>query len=126
MLGNFQRVWQDRNDNVEDETEEKITQIRNLFRDAGFAVNTNYLLHGVSNSCYGDKLNHLLINYNGDVYGCTARDFNKENRIGFLDSCGEVHYDYKKLEKWIPRDALTIIPKKRWTSSFSIFSNIPS
>lgn len=95
----FQRVWQDRNDNVEDETEEKITQIRNLFRDAGFAVNTNYLLHGVSNSCYGDKLNHLLINYNGDVYGCTARDFNKENRIGFLDSCGEVHYDYKKLEK---------------------------
>ena len=42
MLGNFQRVWQDRNDNVEDETEEKITQIRNLFRDAGFAVNTNY------------------------------------------------------------------------------------
>lgn len=95
----FQRVWQDRNDNVEDETEEKITRIRVLFREAGFVVNTNYLLHGVDDSCYGDKINHLLINYNGDVYGCTARDFNKENRIGFLDSCGEVHYDDKKLEK---------------------------
>ncbi len=95
----FQRVWQDRNDNIEDETEEKITRIRNLFREAGFAVNTNYLLHGISNSCYGDKINHLLINYNGDVYGCTARDFNKENRIGFLDCNGEVHFDEKKVKK---------------------------
>lgn len=94
----FQRVWQDRNDNVFDDTEKKITWIRNIFRDAGFAVITNYILQGVVQSCYGDKINHLLVNYNGDVYGCTARDFNKENRIGYIDLSGVVHFDKQKLE----------------------------
>lgn len=94
----FQRVWQDRNDNVFDDTEKKITWIRNIFRDAGFAVITNYILQGVVQSCYGDKINHLLVNYNGDVYGCTARDFNKENRIGYIDLSGVVYFDKQKLE----------------------------
>lgn len=84
--------------NVFDDTEKKITWIRNIFRDAGFAVITNYILQGVVQSCYGDKINHLLVNYNGDVYGCTARDFNKENRIGYLDLSGVVNFDKQKLE----------------------------
>lgn len=48
-------------------------------------------------SCYGDKVNHILINYQGDLYGCTARDFTVENRIGFLDKNGIPHYDLSKL-----------------------------
>jgi len=88
----FQRVWQDRGDNS-DLTEEKISSVRRSFKDSGFVVLANYLPSDVRNSCYGDKLNHLLINYNGDVFGCTARDFSKENRIGFMDLNGVVHYD---------------------------------
>jgi len=88
----FQRVWQDRLDR-NDDTEIKIRDIRNTFREAGFCVLTNYLPHNVSMSCYGDKLNHALINYNGDVFGCTARDFTPDNRIGIIDSEGVVHYD---------------------------------
>lgn len=95
----FQRVWQDRNENIDDDTEEKIGHIREIFRTNDFIVGTNYILHGVADSCYGDKINHLLINYNGDVFGCTARDFTKQNRIGYLNSNGVVYYDTEKVEK---------------------------
>lgn len=51
----------------------------------------------VMQSCYGDKTNHVLINYQGDLFGCTARDFTNENRIGYLDDQGTPHYDKEKI-----------------------------
>ncbi len=93
----FQRVWQDRID-MQDETENKIKQIRKLFRNEGFVVLANYIPHHSKDSCYGDKINHLLINFNGDVYGCTARDFNHENRLGYLNEDGTIYYDSEKLK----------------------------
>lgn len=62
-------------------------------------VLSNYLPCDVRNSCYGDKLNHILINYNGDVFACTARDFSQENRIGFIDANGVIHYDTDTVAK---------------------------
>lgn len=94
----FQRVWQNRNDRF-DETENKIKEIRRKFRDASFNVLANYIPHDVGNSCYGDKINHVLINYNGDVFGCTARDFTPENRIGYIDCLGGIHYDNYTVSK---------------------------
>lgn len=88
----FQRVWQDRKDRF-DETEKKINSIRDRFRKEGFMVLTNYLPHDVRQSCYGDKLNHVLINYNGDLFGCTARDFSTSNRIGYINQEGELIYE---------------------------------
>lgn len=88
----FQRVWQDKIKKF-DETEQEISLIRKTYRDKGFRVLANYIPHDARNSCYGDKINHLLINYNGDVYGCTARDFNKENSIGYLGIDGTVKYN---------------------------------
>lgn len=94
----FQRVWQDRIERF-DETEDKIKTIRQKFTDAGFQVLSNYIPHDARNSCYGDKLNHVLINYNGDVFGCTARDFTSEKRIGYIDSLGIIHYDSTSIYK---------------------------
>ncbi|MDE7442503.1 MAG: radical SAM protein [Muribaculaceae bacterium] len=94
----FQRVWQDREAGY-DETEVKISEIRSYFSGNGFAVHTNYLPRDVRYPCYGDKKDYLLINYNGDVFGCTARDFTAENRIGFLDESGRVIYDDAKFEQ---------------------------
>lgn len=88
----FQRVWQDRITRT-DETETKIKLIRKLFIDSGFVVLSNYIPHDVRNSCYGDKINHVLVNYNGDVFGCTARDFTSDNRIGKLDCSGNLQLD---------------------------------
>lgn len=94
----FQRVWQDRIDRF-DETENKIKDIRRKFTSANFIVLTNYIPHDVRNSCYGDKQNHVLINYNGDVFGCTARDFTPANRLGFLDKKGTIHYDSTTIDR---------------------------
>lgn len=88
----FQRVWQDRITRT-DETEIKIKLVRKLFIDNGFIVLSNYIPHDVRNSCYGDKTNHILVNYNGDVFGCTARDFTPDNRIGKLDGSGNLQLD---------------------------------
>lgn len=90
----FQRVWQDNAKN--DCTEEQIKYIRDSFKSAGFIVLTNYIPRSVTNSCYGDKVNHVLINYNGDVFGCTARDFTRQNSIGVLDASGRIIYDEEK------------------------------
>ena len=77
----FQRVWQDRL-NVFDKTEEIAQNFRVECADLGFKVLSNHIANNVLNSCYGDKKNHCLINYDGSVFGCTARDFNLQNTIG--------------------------------------------
>ena len=92
----FQRVWQDKD--LEDNTEEKIKKIRKTFREDGFSVLANYIPRDIRESCYGDKVNHALINYNGDVFGCTARDFTHQNRIGVLAPSGNIIYDKEKYD----------------------------
>lgn len=94
----FQRVWQDTSDR-NDQCETKIKRTRLLFADNGLRVMHNYLRQDVRNSCYGDKENHALVNYNGDVFACTARDFNENNRIGILKSEGVIEYETEKLKK---------------------------
>lgn len=81
----FQRVWQDNSDGME------IDNLLEQFSNANISVtspthNMDYLRH----PCYADHLNELVINYNGDVYKCTARDFSTLNRSGFLSEDGTV------------------------------------
>ena len=93
----FQRVWQDR-DERNDSTEAEISVMREACRQMGFRVHTNYLPQDVRHSCYGDKINHALINYNGEVFGCTARDFITPNSIGKLSADGTISYQLDKLK----------------------------
>lgn len=94
----FQRVWQDCR-NKRDYTETKIKDIRQIFRNNKFKVLSNYIPHSVVNSCYGDKLNHALVNYDGNVYGCTARDFRPNACIGKLNALGDIEYNLKVYNK---------------------------
>lgn len=94
----FQRVWQDNGDK-DDETDVKIKRIRTSFRAAGFSVLANYLSRNIRESCYGDKTNYALINYNGEVFGCTARDFIHANKIGILETTGTIVYDEEKYQR---------------------------
>lgn len=86
MLIDFHRVWQDK------DSMDIIPEIResaDLFRNSGFEVLYNSL-NEISNCCYADKKNTALINFNGDVYKCSARDFTKDNRDGFLNDEGQI------------------------------------
>ena len=93
----FQRVWQERNGQT-DEAEAEVKEYRRRTREQGYVVLANYIPRNVTDSCYGDKKNHVLINYNGDAFGCTARDFVAENRVGVLDDSGKVEYDEKLMQ----------------------------
>lgn len=54
-------------------------------------------MDSIRNSCYGDKKNSLLLNYNGDVYKCTALNFYKTPRDGFLTDAGEIVWENDSL-----------------------------
>jgi radical SAM additional 4Fe4S-binding domain len=40
-----------------------------------------------------------VVNYNGDLYKCTARDFLPENRVGYLSEVGELIWNKGYIEK---------------------------
>jgi len=82
----FHWVWQER------KMTEDLHGIRsavNHFVDNGFKVIFNDI-DLIRNSCYGDRKNTAVINYNGDVFKCTAEDFIRENRDGYLDENGDI------------------------------------
>lgn len=86
MNFSFHRVWQE-DKNIDD----KLRDIVSYFRSIGLDThNEGVLLDAVKNSCYADKKYQSTINYNGDVFKCTARDFKKDNREGELLEDGSI------------------------------------
>ena len=41
----------------------------------------------------------MVINYNADIYKCTARDFTKQNRARYIDDEGELIWENDYLER---------------------------
>ena len=95
----LQRVWQDfAVNNPYDNTYFIAKGFRKELIASGFPVFNNKTLDTVRNSCYGDKHNHVLINYNGDVFMCTARDFTQDERYGILNIDGSIEFNKDKIE----------------------------
>ena len=46
--------------------------------------------------CYADKENHVVVNYNGDLFSCTARDFATEDSEGVLTEDGSLKWNDKR------------------------------
>lgn len=81
----FQRVWQDNNNpNITNEAK----RVKSIFREHGFRVSMDS--QSSKTHCYADYKNNYVINYNGNIYKCTARDFKDGNRVGFLSKEGNI------------------------------------
>lgn len=92
------RVWQD---DKGIDIKDKVDSIKLMFAENNFRIDINEtILDNLKNPCYADKKNELLINFNGDIYKCTARDFNQENKYGTLNENGEVDWIQEKLTEW--------------------------
>lgn len=90
----FQRVWQDRDSlNTDDSTEQTVNKLRDYLRNSNYLSPNNSTRKHISMPCYGDLYNYLLINYNGELFGCTARDFITVNSIGVLTESGTPNYN---------------------------------
>jgi len=94
----LQRVWQDRKTR-KDHTEGEALETRHMFTEHGFIVVPNYIPSNVRQPCYGDKKNHILINFDGKLFGCTARDFNDRYSIGYLSGTGELIIDRERADR---------------------------
>lgn len=87
----FFKVWQD-NSLLNTEIFDLIQQ----FKDNNLPTKPYHKYNDtVRNPCYGDRMHHATINYNGDVFKCTARDFKKENREGVLLEDGNIQWNDK-------------------------------
>lgn len=81
----FHRVWQ--NDKIDD-LNLVLEKTMDDIKDDGFEVSGSFSPNSVLEPCYADKRNSVVINYNGDIFKCTARDFETKNRAGYIDNDG--------------------------------------
>lgn len=87
----FHEVWQEKIYMYE-----QITSVIELFRVKGFQVlYKSEHSRSIFNTCYADKRNQVTINYNGDIFKCTARSFNSLNREGYLLDNGDIIWNEK-------------------------------
>ncbi|MBD0402558.1 radical SAM protein [Flammeovirga sp. EKP202] len=92
----YHRVWQD---DAMDGIAEIAKEEKDKIVEKGFMAHTSYAPNNVLDSCYADKRNSVVINYNGDIYKCTAKDYKKENREGFLNGHGDLIWENDFLER---------------------------
>lgn len=82
----FQKIWQAKETaEIRDAVESLINIAKeyNLIQsDDATVIRSSY--------CYADYRHQYVINYNGDVYKCTARPFTKEFKIGSLNQYGKL------------------------------------
>ncbi|MBB6463542.1 radical SAM/SPASM domain-containing protein [Flammeovirga kamogawensis] len=96
LLFDFHRVWQDdQNDNISKTVDKNMS----IIHQNGFKALSSYSVDNVKNSCYADKINSATINYNGDLFKCTARDFVTQNREGYLSKDGILIWENNSLER---------------------------
>lgn len=90
----FHQVWQDKPTNS---IEQEIETISQYFKDENFRVEHPPKIS--RNRCYADTPNHIVVNYNGYIYNCTARDFTIMNREGLLTDDGAIEWEPRYYER---------------------------
>lgn len=90
MTFSFYKVWQESLDCKDD-----LEYMTELLLQSNFNVATDYSSDTVRNSCYADRKNHVTLNYNGEIFKCTARDFTGENMEGELTEEGLLDWNEK-------------------------------
>ncbi len=83
----FQQIWQTQDSHYDDNVMEYIDVFKKLGVNA--SCNTTYRRH----LCYADRENQVTINYNGDLYKCTAREFDGNMKEGVLEANGKLSFN---------------------------------
>lgn len=87
---NMQQVWQD-SDGVNNEVKGRAAAMQERIRSLGMSSECDMVYH--RHVCYADRHNNVCVNYNGDIYKCTARKFDPANREGVLQPDGTIEYN---------------------------------
>jgi uncharacterized protein len=92
------KVWQENELDFETDLYQLIENMKIRIHQLGLKNIPAGSIDAISHGCYADKRNHATVNYNGDVFKCTARDFETKSRTGVLNDQGTIEWDpvYKK------------------------------
>ena len=82
----FQKVWQVQK---RPETSKVLNDLRDYASSLGFHTNLDDPEYRIMR-CYADYSDNIVINYNGDIYHCTARNFTSENSEGHINDNGDI------------------------------------
>ncbi len=96
----MQKVFQEPNSQ---ELTDLVENFKFYAKEKGINHRSALLSDTLRNSCYADKKNQAVINYNGDVYKCNARDFNQKNKEGVLNGDGEIIWNEQHNKRLIPK-----------------------
>ena len=94
LLFDFHQVWQEE----KDLTLELNTAL-DYFKSIGLDTVQRDDVDTFKSPCYADKKNHATINYNGEVFKCTARDFKTELKEGDLLDNGIINWNNKYFQR---------------------------
>jgi uncharacterized protein len=83
----FQQVWQDSFSQHLSAEENKVEFIKQGFNVMPPKLNAKYHV------CYADKMHQVVINYDGRIFKCTARDFCGEEEDGLLLPNGKIQWN---------------------------------
>lgn len=85
----LQRVWQTNSSENDKEIEDAVNFEIEAIRAQGIEVQYDSIVCGCGIRCYADSMQESVVNFDGDLYKCTARDFAKHQGIvGRLDEDG--------------------------------------
>lgn len=89
----FQRVWQDKGN--DDEVKMQVLSIQQALHKKGFS--TSDIKAQEKYRCYAERSNHIVVNYDGGLFHCTARDFTQENSEGTICDDGTLLLNEKSV-----------------------------
>ena len=84
----FHEVWQNRSTRL---MRERAQRLRSYFDEAQLTVSSENNYH--KGFCYADLPNRIVVNYDGRIYKCTAREFLPELAEGVVTENGEIQYN---------------------------------
>lgn len=90
----FHLVWQIKEDKQTFKKLKILEEFLQKSKGNNFHEDTRTLI-----PCYADSENDVVINYNGDIYNCTARDFNPLSREGILKNDGVIVYNEHHIKR---------------------------
>ncbi len=94
------KIWQEDEDKV---AKSDIENAISVFNDRGFVVGS-LTISQTSFRCVSDLYSQAVINYDGSVFKCTARDFDKAHRLGRLTKYGIIDWDQNKVRDYLGLD----------------------
>lgn len=88
---NFQQIWQDITQHSD--IQNRVDYIKDLFNSKNYMTESYNI--NTRQCCYADKENCVVINADGNIFKCTAREFIANKREGELSASGEISWNEK-------------------------------